>query len=280
MVGVWEPAAGQMRKTERQDRILGELRWRPHIRAAELASQYGVSTETIRRDLQELSEAGHLERAYGGASARFGTGRPSLDQRKAERIEERDRIARLAVDLISEGETLMVDAGSSTIAFAMALAASGKDVRLITNSLQVALVAGQSTDLDIRLCPGSFMSREAAVIGPDAIEYLLRLNATTCVLGASALNEDGISEAVAGFAQIKRAMIAQSGRALFLMDHSKFGRSHVDRVAGPAVGRILCIDRHPDAATERAWIGGGGQVLLATEEAASDQKVGKGDRGA
>ncbi|QDY70523.1 DeoR/GlpR family DNA-binding transcription regulator [Qingshengfaniella alkalisoli] len=251
-----------MRKADRQDRILDELRWKPHVRANELAARFGVSTETIRRDLKSLSEAGMLERAYGGASPLAPGGWPTLDQRKLERVDEREQVAALAETIVSDGDTLMVDAGSSTLAFARQIASSGKRLRILTNSLQVAAVAGQSPKIDVKICPGDFLASEAAAIGPETVDFVFRHNVSLCVLGASALNEDGISETVPGFAPVKRAMIQASERAVFLLDHSKFGRAHLDRVAAPRPGMTLCLDKAPPRTLNTAWIERGAEILV------------------
>src|SRR5437762_1257517 len=111
----------KLKKTERQARILGELRASPAIRISELAAEFVVSTETIRRDLDELSQQGMLSRTYGGAAARPFGAEPALNERYKEFVEERERVGAFAAQAIKPGQVLMVDAGSTTLHFARRL---------------------------------------------------------------------------------------------------------------------------------------------------------------
>lgn len=255
-------APDRIRKSERRAQILMELRWKPHVRVAELAEQFGVSTETIRRDLHVMNEARELDRAHGGASARMPGSQPSLDERQTSQIEERERIARFATSRIADGASLMIDAGASTIALARCLAVAGLKLKVVTNSLPVAMILGPVPNIYLRLCPGDMLAPEAAVTGPDTTAYIARHNVDCCLLGASAASEQGISEAIPGFSEVKRAMMAQAMRTVFLIDHSKLGRNDLDHVAGPAPGRTIYTDCSPDSGFVNAWQAGGGELQV------------------
>ena len=101
----------RLRKAERRDRILFELRLRPHVRISELAAICNVSTETVRRDFDALADDGLVSRAHGGATVAAPGHYPGLDERAHARIGERERIGQRAAALVREGETLMVDSG-------------------------------------------------------------------------------------------------------------------------------------------------------------------------
>ncbi|MDT0684272.1 DeoR/GlpR family DNA-binding transcription regulator [Roseicyclus sp. F158] len=221
----------RLKKVERREQILLELRLKPHVRVSELASLFGVTTETVRRDMEELSEAGLLNRAHGGASAASPGIHRDMDERRLERVAERERLGRFAASLVSDGETVMIDAGTTTMEFARALAFAERRVTAITNSLQVAMVLGQSQAAQVRLAPGRYMQQEAAVIGTEACDYLSGFNVDACFLGAAGLSEAGVTEAVEGFDAIKRTMLRQSSARRFLIDSSKFGRTRLFRIA-------------------------------------------------
>ena len=126
MLGGSERDVGtRLRKSERLDRILLELKLRPHVRITELAGRFGVSNETIRRDFEALSEEGLVSREHGGASSPPHRHYPGFDERNRARIEERERIGRLAASMVEDGDTLMIDAGSTTLQFARFLAFAG-----------------------------------------------------------------------------------------------------------------------------------------------------------
>ena len=112
---VGERDTARFKKSERRRQILLELKLRPHVRISDLAARFNVSTETVRRDFDALSREGLIARAHGGASAPMQGHYPSLDERESARVEERERIGRRAAELVLEGETVMIDSGSTTI---------------------------------------------------------------------------------------------------------------------------------------------------------------------
>lgn len=256
------PPAGRLRKDERRRRILLELALKPHVRTAELAARFGVSGETVRRDVEALSQAGRLRRAYGGASAPHPGARRDLDQRRRERVAEREMIGRAAAAMVADGETLMIDAGSTTIQFARFLAFSEKRVTVVTNSLEVAMSLGHGRSARVVLAPGDLVPEEGAVIGPQTLEFLEGRHADRCFLGASALSEAGVTESVEGFDAIKRRMMRQSRSRHFLVDASKFGETHFARVAGFDQFQSLCTDRSPGGPLGAALAAGGVQVRI------------------
>ena len=117
-----EDARIRLRKQDRYEQILLELKLRPHLRISELAERFGVSTETVRRDFEALADKGLIDRAHGGASRPQGGQYPTLDERQRAQFRERERIGRFAAGLIRPGETLMIDSGSTTQQMARFLA--------------------------------------------------------------------------------------------------------------------------------------------------------------
>ena len=106
------------RKQTRQERIIALLRANPTVRVAELARTFDVSTETVRRDLDELGKLGAVNRTYGGAARSSIGHEAAVNQRLQELVSERERIARLACQTVEAGDLIMIDGGSTTIHFA------------------------------------------------------------------------------------------------------------------------------------------------------------------
>ena len=235
----------KLRKQERRKQILFELRLRPHVRISELAGRFRVSTETIRRDLEKLSADGLLDRAHGGALALTSGHYPTFDERATARVAERERIGRRAANLVQPGETLMVDSGSTTLQLARFLAFDGTPCTVITNSFPVAMALGQSEATKVIICPGDYLASESAVIGTDAIEFLERHCVDRCLIGASALSERGPSEAIRGFAAIKRIMLRQSAVSHLLIDGEKFGRKSLAKVGSLSDVSSIISDQAP-----------------------------------
>jgi DeoR/GlpR family transcriptional regulator of sugar metabolism len=234
------------RKAERRRRILVELRLRPHVRTGELAALLGVTTETIRRDMDELSRLGKLSRSFGGAVAIDA--HPNLDVRDRSNLPSREAIARRAAALVREGETLMIDAGSTTLQLARVADLARTAATVITNSLRVAAALAPSPAPRIVLCPGDYLMGEAAVIGTETTEFLRRFHVDRAFVGASALSERGVTEVVPGFAEVKRAMLAQARETHLLIDSSKFGNTHMTLVGRLGEFRSILSDRLPDDA--------------------------------
>lgn len=221
----------RLSKSERRERILAELRLTPLVRISELAEKFGVSTETVRRDVDALSSQGLVDRAYGGASARPMGIQPAFGERDRTFIRERELIAARAVSLISPGEVLMIDAGSTTTQFARHLAAHGKDLTVLTNSYSVATALGNGSGIRIVMCPGDYVHREAGVYGNETVEFLRRFHANKTFIGAGALGPDGLMDVNSGACWVKRIMIEQSDECFALVDHSKFEHRLLETVA-------------------------------------------------
>lgn len=235
-------------KLERRDRILGQLRLSPHVRISELADQFGVSTETVRRDVDALSRQGLVARAYGGAAASTVGFQPPFGERNQLLIEERARIGAFAATLVGPGEVVMIDAGSTTAEFAKALAVTGRPMTVLTNSLAVATTLGQQPLVDMILCPGDYAPSEAAVYGHEAEAFLRRHHADHAFIGASGITAAGVMDVNRPATAIKRAMMAQALKTTLLIDHSKFDKSFLS-ITGPLADlEAVVTDASPDGA--------------------------------
>lgn len=220
-----------LKKSERRRQILLELKLRPHVRISDLAQRFNVSTETVRRDFDSLADDGLISRAHGGASSATQGHYPSLAERANARIEERERIGRRAAELVRDGETVMIDSGSTTIQMARALAWLGTPCTVITNSIPVAMTIGHGGP-QVLLCPGEYLAAESAVVGTETLEFLGRFSVDRCFIGASAMSAEGPSETVRGFAAVKRMMLGRAEKRHLLIDAEKLGRKGLARV-GP-----------------------------------------------
>ena len=258
-----DPPRPRLRKSERRQQILLELRLHPHVRIAEMAERFGVSTETVRRDLDRLSKDGMIDRAHGGA---FAASRhyPDFNERSRARLEEREAIGRTAAALVEPGETLMIDSGATTVQMARFLAYNNTPCTVITNSLTVAMTLGPNEAAEVILCPGDYLPSEAAVVGTDTVEYIDRLRVDRCLIGASALTEAGVSETVRGFAAVKRAMLRRASIVHLLVDSDKFGRTGLSEVARLDELTSAVVDRAPAAGLGRAMEKAGVEILIAT----------------
>lgn len=219
------------RKEERQARILEALRHTPHLRIALLAERFKVTTETIRRDLDALSGRGLVNRAHGGVVAQPMGIQPSIFERDQSTVRERSRIAMQAAALVSAGQVLMIDAGSTTTQLAWQLARDAEALTVITNSYPVASALTPSQCRTI-VCPGEFNGHEGGVFGQDTTEFLERFHANIAFIGASGLAAGGVMDVNRQAAWVKRTMIERCEHVYLLVDHTKFDL-HVLEVVAP-----------------------------------------------
>src|SRR5687767_9106742 len=215
-------SARKLPKPERQEQILRELQMSPTIRISTLAAALHVSSETIRRDLEEMGESGAIARTYGGAVARPIGAEAAWTERLSEMAEERRRMAAAAMTFLRPGDVVMIDAGSTVLHFARKVAAELKDLTVITNSFSVAIALGANLTFNVVSCPGSYDAHEGSLTGSDTIAFLDRFNANWAVIGASGIAPEGPSEASRGGAAVKRAMLGRAQHNMLLMDHSRF----------------------------------------------------------
>jgi len=204
---------------ERRAKILETLREHGRMEVLALAQLFGVSEHTIRRDLKQLDAQGELQKTHGGAvvldSARLG-----FESRSTLLRSKKDAIAKIAATLIEPGETLMLDAGSTTLALARAL--SARPLSVVTNSLDIALVFERDPAVQLVLTGGTWQLHARALTGAVTRELIAACRADVAVIGACALDERaGVTGSDEDDAAVKRAMVANASRTIVLADHSK-----------------------------------------------------------
>lgn len=231
-------------KTSRQTQILAELDSSPSLRVAELARRLDVSTETIRRDLDELTTQGLLNRTYGGAVRPLST-EPSVTERHRLYVDERQRIARAALKVIGDGRVLMIGSGATTVHVARRIAIEMKNITVITHSFGVATVLAFNPTIKVLMLPGDYHASEGATVGAHAISFLGNFYADYAITGASGLAADGPSEALLECGAVYTAMVARAAKCVVVADHSKFDAIFPSRYAPWREVAALVTDAAP-----------------------------------
>jgi DeoR/GlpR family transcriptional regulator of sugar metabolism len=207
---------------ERRHRILEHLRVQGRVLASDLVTEFDVSPDTVRRDLRELDEAGALRRVHGGALPRPGDTNP-LPVRARRAPEAKATIARRAAQLVSDGQVVVLDGGTTTLEVARALPERLR-ATVVTNSLPIALELADRSGLDIITVGGHVRSRSHVTVGAASVAALAAVRADVLFLGVCGLHpEIGISAVDSEEVEGKRAMIAGAAEIVGLADHDKLG---------------------------------------------------------
>ena len=262
-----ESDGGRLKRGERFERIIAALRVGSSVRISDLATRFGVSTETVRRDIDELSRQGLVDRTYGGAASAVSFHEAAVNQRAHEQVDERRRIGACAAESIEDSDVLMIDAGSTTVHFAQQLAVTAPRITVLTNCLGVALALGPSAETRVVLCPGDYRVQEGGVFGPETAAFLQRFRATKAIIGASGLTGEGPVERDSAATWVKRTMIERATRRFLLLDESKFDVRSVETVCPLDQIDDLVTSAVPPTALRDALVAAGIEVHVAGETA-------------
>ena len=220
-----------MLPSQRRQAILAEIRAEDAASADDLARQFGVSVETIRRDLRTLHQKGLLERVYGGATRPAGrSSEGSFTARSARHTKRKRAIAALAASLVEPGETIIIDVGTTALEVARALPASFRG-RVLTNSVPAAMELSARDDLDLLLCGGSVRSGDGACSGAHAEVFFGEFYADKAFVGSGGVHpEAGLTDYYPPEVVVRRTIIAHTASTYVLADSSKLGAIAVHRV--------------------------------------------------
>ncbi|AMY18867.1 DeoR/GlpR family DNA-binding transcription regulator [Rhodococcus kroppenstedtii] len=211
---------------ERQNAIAGLIGQRGRVSVADLADTFGVTTETVRRDLAALDRMGVVRRVHGGAVpvTTIATVEKGLAEREHTRTQEKDRIAAAAVRFLPDaGGSVALDAGTTTGRLA-ALVPVDVELTVVTNSLPIAQRLATVPSLSLHLAGGRVRGVTQATVGEDAVRTFTTLRVDVAFLGTNALSvAHGLSTPDTEEAAVKRAMAAAADRVVVVADSAKIG---------------------------------------------------------
>lgn len=215
---------------ERHAEVLRMLGTERRVESADLARRFGVSAESVRKDLAQLEARGLLRRVHGGAVPhRRQSDEPAVGTR-TEHAAQKTAIAEHALRLVPDGGALLIDAGSTTLRFAEMLPVD-RDLVVYTNALPLATELLRRGVTVVSL-GGRLRPETGAAVGPQAVAALRDLNVDVAFLGTNALSFDrGLTTPHADEAAVKHAMLAAARQRVFLVDTSKFARESLARHA-------------------------------------------------
>jgi len=243
----------------RHELILRAVRSEGSATISGLADSLGVSIATVRRDLVMLDEEGLLKRVYGGAASVEDRDEPFADV-AAVRADEKDAIARRCAELIKDGETVLLDIG--TTAHRVARQLRGRSLTVITSSLAVVEELQEEETVQLVLLGGVLRREYRSLIGFLTEDNLRQVHADRLFLGTSGVRPDGqVMDTTVVEVPVKRAMIAASDHVVLVADVGKFPGTGMSRVCGPQELDTVVTNATADDRTKTALREAGVTVL-------------------
>jgi DeoR/GlpR family transcriptional regulator of sugar metabolism len=232
---------------ERRSRILELLEKHHRVAVSDLASRFEVSDDTIRRDLRHLTARGLIRKTYGGA-LRLMASMDSYDKRLSQGTDLKAAIGARAAELVQEGDTVILDSGTTTLWVARSLRVA--KVRVLTNDLEVAKVIAQKPGSDLIVLGGRWDAHHRELVGPATVEQILRYRVDKAFLGMAAIDrKQSWTDVSEEDASVKRAMIQVAEQVIGVADHTKLGKVAFSWVAEASVIDILVTDLRADTSS-------------------------------
>lgn len=252
-----------MAVTFRHAEILQLAREKGAVVVEDLAAHFGVTLQTIRRDLTELCDSGHLTRVYGGAVLPSGVANIGYEERRTLNSDAKEQIGRAVAAEIPNAASVFLNIGTTTEAVARALLGH-RDLMVVTNNLNVANILAANETVEVIVAGGVLRRADAGLVGDVTLEMVRHFKVDIAVIGASALDEDGdLLDYDFREVRVSQAIIRQSRRTWLAADASKFTRTAPVRIASLAEIDTFFTDAPPPPKVAQSCSAWGTEVRLA-----------------
>ncbi len=249
--------------TRRQTEILSAVRLRQACSIGELAESLGVSEETIRRNVKPLAAQGLVRRVHGGITLPETFQEPPFQRRMQANSAAKQRIAAKVASLVQNGDSLMLDCGSTTTFVAQALAGHSELVA-VTNSAEIARTLAAKASNRVFMAGGELRSDDTASLGASALDFVRQFEVQHAILSIGALDRaGGLMVYHLAEAEFSRAVMARAQRVVVAADRSKFGRKGLVKICDPDRIDVLVTDAAPPPRLARRLAEAEVEVLLA-----------------
>ena len=232
----------------RQSEIVSLLRQSGRVAVEDLATQFGVTLQTIRRDLNELSEAKLLVRVHGGAIIASGVANLAYEARQLVAHQHKRLIGEAAARLVPDNASLFINIGTTTEEVAKALVGHS-GLLVITNNLHVANELHRSKLIEVIVTGGSVRQGDGGIIGAVTVAQIGQFRVDIAIIGTSAIDPNGtLLDFDVREVEISRAIIDHARKIVLVADSSKFSRSAPVRIAQLSEIDVFVTDRLPSQA--------------------------------
>lgn len=248
----------------RRLKILEWLEEEGSARVRELSTAFDVSEVTIRLDLERLEADGHIVREHGGAYLKTVRQQVrSMALQHQTHMDEKRRIGRSAAKLVEDGETIIIDSGSTTTEVAANLL-DRTELTVITNALNIALNLGAVPSIEVHMPGGQFKAPTLSLSGSKSAQYFEGIFAQKVFLATAAVSsEAGLTYPSLADLHVKRAMIESAEKVYLVADSSKIGRTSFSALAGIEVIDVLITDEGIPPQQRAAFEAAGIEVIIA-----------------
>ena len=232
-----------MNITERRMAIFDDLKSRGVVELTELAETYDVSTMTVRRDLQLFERQGLLTMNHGSAYLNRDAARlePTFAAKSANMASEKQLIGRTAAGLVEDGDSIIVDCGTTTLQMLRYLGT--KDITVITNSMPASSLVGASSHVRLIYAPGEYSETSAGLLDEMTVEFYSKLHVDKAFVATHALSStEGATQPTFNDAVVKRAIIAAARDSYLLVDSTKYGQVSLAHAADLSVFSAIVTD--------------------------------------
>ncbi|WP_416046851.1 DeoR/GlpR family DNA-binding transcription regulator [Cupriavidus basilensis] len=220
-----------MELSRRQRDILAWLHEDDRLSTEQLADRFNVSSQTIRRDINDLDEQGLVRRVHGGLSLPTNQHNRSFRQRSIVQIERKRRIAQAAVDLMQDDATIFLGYGTTVAEFARALPPD-RPLRVVTNNIDAVRALADKPGIETWVAGGKLRPADRDVMGSTTLDFFRKFRAHFAICGVGAVSADGtLYEFQPDEAELSQVLLSSSHHRLLLADSSKFLREAPCRVA-------------------------------------------------
>ena len=248
--------------SKRHGEILRLLNEHGTVTIADLAEKLSVSLETVRRDVKPLSDDGAVVKMHGAISLPSMTGEAPFERRMRENAEAKRMIARMVAGTIRDGESVMLDTGTTTSFLARELLGHRR-LTVVTNSSDIARTLATVNGNKVYMAGGELRSDSGAAFGISAIDFVSRFSVTHAIISAGAIEAaNGVMDHDLAEAEFARMVLSRGQRSVVITDHTKFGRQGLVRVCGFDGISELATDWPPAADITEALSGAGTRLVV------------------
>lgn len=248
--------------SKRHGEILRLLNEQGTVTIADLADKLGVSLETVRRDVKPLTDDGAVIKMHGAIGLPSMTGEAPFERRMRENAEAKRTIARMVAGTIRDGESVMLDTGTTTSFLARELLGHRR-LTVVTNSSDIARTLATVNGNKVYMAGGELRSDSGAAFGVSAIDFVSRFSVTHTIISAGAIEAaNGVMDHDLAEAEFARMVLSRGQRSVVVTDHTKFGRQGLVRVCGFEGISELATDWPPAADITEALASAGTRLLL------------------